>query len=91
MTNKTDYNKISKEIVEVESVEEVASEPKLGIVTDCILLNVREEPKSDANIICTIEALTEVEIDENNSTEEFYKIYTKAGIEGFCMKKFIVV
>lgn len=24
---------------------------------------------------------------ENESTEEFYKVYTASGIEGFCMKK----
>jgi hypothetical protein len=30
-------------------------------------------------------------IDEKESTEEFYKVCTAAGIEGFCMKKFIAI
>lgn len=66
-------------------------EPVLGIVHQCQTLNVREEPDKDADIVCSIQCLTEVMVDENESTDEFYKICTASGIEGYCMKKYISV
>lgn len=64
---------------------------KIGFVTNCQKLNVREEPKTDSAIVCEVDYQTELMIDENESTEEFYKVFTDAGIEGFCMKKFITI
>ena len=64
---------------------------KMGFVTNCKKLNIREEPRTDATIICEVDYQTELMIDENESTEEFYKVFTAAGIEGFCMKKFITI
>lgn len=64
---------------------------KIGAVANCIKLNVREGPQTDAAVICEVACHTEVMIDENESTEEFFKVCTAAGIEGFCMKKFIAV
>lgn len=76
-----------------ETIEEVVapSEPKQGVVTDCLKLNVRKEPDSTAEVVCTIDASTTVVISEEESTEEFYKVYTAAGLEGYCMKKFITI
>lgn len=62
-----------------------------GIVVDCVKLNVRKAPAADAAIICTIPRETEVVISEEESTEEFYKVYTASGIEGFCMKQYISI
>ena len=60
-----------------------------GMVIGCGKLNVRKEPKADAAIVCAIAGNTELVINVNDSTEDFYKICTASGIEGFCMKKFI--
>ena len=62
-----------------------------GIVSDCKKLRVRNAPGLDSDVICEIEAGSIVEIDEINSTEEFYKVCTETGIDGYCMKKFIKV
>ena len=62
-----------------------------GIVSDCKKLRVRNAPGLDSDVICEIEAGSIVEIDEVNSTEEFYKVCTETGIDGYCMKKFIKV
>ncbi len=64
---------------------------KMGFVTNCKKLNIREEPRTDATIVCEVDYQTELMIDENESTEEFYKVFTAAGIEGFCMKNFITI
>lgn len=98
-----DYTKFSKddnkkvvvetvnvpEVKEPEKVEKV--KPTIGIVTDCIKLNVRKEPNTDAEIVCTIDASTDLVINENESTEDFYKICTVAGIEGYCVKRYITI
>lgn len=94
-------------VVSIEPIETVAEDicpastepepnveaPKYitGIVTDCTKLNVREDPYSTARILGTITADTELIINEEESTTEFYKIYTASGIEGYCMKKFITI
>lgn len=66
-------------------------EPMLGIV-EVIELNVRETPVKDPkNILGTIKKDEEVEIDMEESTDDFYKVYTAKGLEGFCMKQYIRV
>ena len=63
----------------------------LGLVSNCKKLNVRERPTVHAPVVCEIVCQTELMVDEKESTEEFYKVCTAAGIEGFCMKKFIAI
>jgi uncharacterized protein YgiM (DUF1202 family) len=100
--SKKDYTRYSKNQEKVREIQNGVETPepvvevepvklKTGMVTDCVKLNVRKEPSVNADIVCMIAGATEVEIDETQSTEEFYKIYTAAGIEGFCMKKFITI
>ena len=62
-----------------------------GVVTDCVKLNVRKEPSPDAEVVAVIELLSEVAVDMDASSEGFYKICTAAGIEGYCMKKYIAL
>lgn len=64
---------------------------RLGLVANCKKLNVRESPALDAPIICEIVCQTKLMVEEVDSTEDFYKVCTAAGIEGFCMKKFIAI
>lgn len=66
-------------------------EPIIGVVTDCIKLNVRARPNQTAMILGVITAATELIIIEEESTRDFYKICTSAGLEGYCMKKFISI
>lgn len=86
----------SAPVVEPITVETPAeSEPvvevprKLGRVFGCSRLNVRRAPKPRAEVICEIDCDSEVEIDEENSTVDFYKICTASGIEGYCVKTYI--
>lgn len=70
--------------------EEIIEEVKIGVV-NCNKLNVREEPSLDSTIVCEVKSQMELMIDEGESTDDFYKVFTSSGIEGFCMKKFITV
>ena len=76
------------EVVEETKVEEVVI---TGSVT-AEKLNVREEPVVDPNnILGTIDKGVEVIIDVEESTDDFYKVCTAKGLEGFCMKQYIQV
>lgn len=66
------------------------AEPKFGRVYNCEKLNVRQEPKATAPIVCELFRNAEVEIQEFGSTDDFYMVYTASGITGFCMKKYIL-
>lgn len=79
-------------IVEEVVVEEAPEIPqhKTGRVFSCAKLNVRKAPHFEADVVCEIPVNTEVEINEAESTNDFYKICTASGIEGFCMKSYIL-
>ena len=61
----------------------------IGIVVNCIKLNVRKEPDKTSEIIQIIDALTEVRVITKDSTYNFYKVILPSGGDGYCMKKFI--
>ena len=67
----------------------VSEKPFIGVVTDCLRLNVRKEPEADAPVVAIIDCLSQVTVDVDASTELFCKVRTSDGIEGFCMKKYI--
>ena len=73
------------------AVPEMKAPKNLGKVVDCIKLNVREEPSTKASVVFEINVGSTVFIDETCSTNEFYKICTEHGVEGYCMKKFIEI
>ena len=83
----------SVEIAEDTRVEEIeeAVEEIIGVVTDCLRLNIRKEPNKDSEVASIVNCLDEVKIDPETSTDEWYAVCTVAGIEGFCMKKYIAV
>lgn len=62
----------------------------IGVV-NCLRLHVHSEPNLDSEIVCKVRYLTEVVIDLDKSTEDFYKIYTVIGAEGFCQKNLITI
>lgn len=60
-------------------------------VVDCLRLHIFAEPNLESEIVCKIRYATEVMVDMDNSTEDFYKIYTAIGAEGFCKKDQIII
>lgn len=76
----------------VDAEEEVAPppEPLDGVVT-AAKLNVRKLPSPNAEVLAVINQNSKVQIDTEASTVDWYKVYTAAGVEGYCMKKFITV
>ena len=97
--NKSTISKVEvDETVELNEVEETSSievdahaMPIEGIVTNCTSLNIRKEPSVDSDILCFVRVGTSLMIDESMSTEDWYNVYTAAGMSGFCMKNYVRV
>lgn len=60
-----------------------------GFVANCGKLNVRVAPNPDADVACVLNAQSEVVINVTESTDEWFSICTAAGMEGYCMRKYI--
>ena len=62
----------------------------VGLV-NCLRLHIYSEPDETSDVVCKIRYLTDVAVDLRNSTEDFYKICTAVGAEGFCKKELITI
>ena len=82
--------------VEVSEATEVAVEEQKGaiskgVVVDCERLNIRKAAKKDSESVVIIDKGSKVTIDEDKSTDEWYRVKTDKNVWGFCMKKYIKV
>lgn len=80
---------VKPETPKPEPVKSVVQKPVVGTVFNCSKLNVRSKPASDADIVAVLDVNSEVEIDMSRSAKDWYKVCTAAGVDGFCMRKFI--
>ena len=76
--------------IETEPIEPTKPEPIEGTV-NCEKLNVRSDATIDSEPVGVINRDSKVFIYEDESTDEFYKVCTATGLEGYCMKKFVSV
>lgn len=86
--NDEPQNSIADEVTENESVSVEATNP-VGVVVGCEKLNVRKEPSINSEVVFQFPCNMEVEIFVDKSTEDWFYVCNAAGIEGFCMKKYI--
>ena len=74
----------------VKDVETVApSKTVEGVVVNCAKLNIRTEPSIDGDIVCVLDVTSEIEINIDKSTREWFSVCTASGVEGYCMRKFV--
>lgn len=62
-----------------------------GTVVNCAKLNVRAKADATADVLCVLDAASEIEVDVEKSTKDWVSVHTATGIEGYCMRKFINV
>ena len=89
---------VEEEITEVNESEEVTKEATkeadstvVGYVSGCLKLNIREEGYLGANVVCVVPEKTALLIEVAESNDEWYKVYTETGMEGFCMKQYVTL
>ena len=78
---------------ETETTEKVQTSEEMkivGTVYGCERLNVRALPSKTSEVVTEIRKETTVDIIEDGSTDDFYRIKLP-GVEGFCMKRYIKV
>lgn len=79
-------------VEELPTIEEDGNEPLVGVVSGCSKLNIRAAASKEADVVTVVDEGTVVMIDypvDQNS--DWFKVYTEAGVEGFCMKQFVTV
>lgn len=88
---KMEVNNTASELKLVRESVDTVPLPKMveGVVVNCLKLNVRTEPRIDADVVCVLDVMSEIKIDVSKSTTEWFKIYTAIGAEGYCMRKFV--
>lgn len=75
-----------------ETVDTVTlSETVTGVVTNCAKLNVRAKPSIESDVVCVLDAMSEIEINITEFIDEWLSVCTAAGIKGYCMRKFVDV
>lgn len=70
-------------------------EAVIGVVVNCEKLNIRADANKTAEVLCIINKGEEVEIDEEDSTDDFYAVIyggnKSVSVIGFCMKQYIEI
>ncbi len=74
-----------KETVETAALPETVE----GVVVNCAKLNVRVAPNATADVLCVLDVKSEIEIVVSKSTDDWFYVCTAAGVEGYCMRKFV--
>lgn len=63
--------------------------PLMGVVVNCMNLNIRKDPTQESRSLNIISSDTAVTICDNEPVSGFYKVKTGDGIIGYCMSEFI--
>lgn len=63
--------------------------PLMGVVVNCMNLNIRKDPTQESRSLGIISSDTVVTICDNEPDSGFYKVKTWDGISGYCMSEFI--
>lgn len=88
--------KVTEEVKEPEVIvpnveNNVENNEVIGKIIGFEKIYVRKEASKDSEPAGIITSETVLTIDEENSTEDFYKVTTNEGLEGYCVKKFIKI
>lgn len=75
----------------LEEVSEATPTEVIGMVTGCRQLNIRKEPRLDADVLCYVPVNSELAINTAESTDEWLRVFTATGVEGYCMSKYVFI
>lgn len=58
-------------------------------VVDSVRLHILSAPRSDADVVCKVRYLTELEIIDEMPTTDYCKVCTAFGAEGYCDRRLV--
>ena len=76
---------------EDDTVVATPSVPVYGVVVDCVKLNIRSQPNSNAGVVYVLDANAKVNVDITKTESAWYYVYTDNGYAGYCLKSNIRV
>ena len=79
-------NKVEKTTNEIEETEEV-----IGKIIEFEKLYIRKEASKDSEPVGIVTDKDYLSIDIIHSTDDFYKVITSNGLEGYCVKEFVKI
>ena len=93
-TNKTE--EVTEEVTEPEvivpSIENnVENNEVIGKISGFEKLYVRKEASKDSEPVGIVTDKDDLSIDVAHSTDDFYKVITSNGLEGYCVKEFVKI
>lgn len=79
--------------------EEIASTPDevevpttvTGRIINCGKLNIRYSADAQSKVLCTVDVGSELTVHSETLPDEWFKVTTKSGVEGYCMSKYIAI
>lgn len=77
------------EVIEPNTDESVENNEVIGKLFGYEKLYIRKEASKESEPEGIVTNKDSLFIDLENSTEEFYKVRTSTGLDGYCMKKFV--
>ena len=97
-TNETEetIEKVTEEVTEPEvivpSIENnVENNEVIGKISGFEKLYVRKEASKDSEPVGIVTDKDDLSIDVARSTDDFYKVITSNGLEGYCVKEFVKI
>ena len=97
-TNETEETteKVTDEVIEPEvivpSIENnVENNEVIGKISGFEKLYVRKEASKDSEPVGIVTDKDDISIDITHSTDDFYKVITSNGLEGYCVKEFVKI
>lgn len=97
-TNETEETteEVTEEVTEPEvivpSIEDgVENNEVIGKISGFTKLYVRKEANKDSEPVGIVTDKDDLSIDVAHSTDDFYKVITSNGLEGYCVKEFVKI
>ena len=84
-------NEVEKSTNEIEETKEEVTEEFIGKIIEFEKLYVRKEASKYSEPVGIVTDKDYLSIDIMHSTDDFYKVITSNGLEGYCVKEFVKI
>lgn len=83
---------VTEPVVIVSNIEDgVENNEVIGKISGFTKLYVRKEANKDSEPVGIVTDKDDLSIDVAHSTDDFYKVITSNGLEGYCVKEFVKI
>ena len=84
-------NEVEESTNEIEETKEEVTEEVIGKIIEFEKLYIRKEADKNSEPVGIVTNKDYLSIDIIHSTDDFYKVITSNGLEGYCVKEFVKI